>query len=182
MKQEISKEIAVPEDISIELDGNMINIKGPKGELKKEFFCSNIKLKKEDGKIVLYADKTTKREKKMLGTIAAHIKNMILGVKEGFTYKLQICSVHFPINIQLDAANKQVIIKNFLGEVKERRAQIADNVDVKVDGDIITVTSLDKETAGQTAANIEVATKIKKRDRRVFQDGIYIIEKAGERL
>lgn len=182
MKQEITKEIAVPEDISVGLDGNIINVKGPKGELKREFFNSNIKLKKEDGKIVLYAGNATKRERKMIGTIAAHIKNMITGVKEGFEYKLQICSVHFPMNIQVDAANKQIIIKNFLGEVKERRAKIEDNVDVKLDGDIITVTAADKKTAGQTAANIERATKVKKRDKRVFQDGIYIIEKAGKRL
>jgi large subunit ribosomal protein L6 len=182
MKQEIAKEIQIPEDVSIELEGSTLNVKGPKGELKKTFFSDKIKIKKENDKIILTAERATKREKKILGSIVAHIKNMILGVREGFEYKLQICSVHFPINVQVDAAKKTLIIKNFLGEVKERTARIPNNVEVKVNGEIITVNSADKELAGQTAARIETATKIKKRDRRIFQDGIYLIEKAGKRI
>lgn len=182
MKQEITKEIQIPEGINIEIDGDIITVKGLKGELKRKFILGKINIKKEDSRIILGAEKATKREKKIAGSIVAHIKNMMRGVKEGYEYKLQICSVHFPINVQVDASRKILLIKNFLGEIKDRVAIIPQNVEVKVNGDVITVTSLDIELAGQTAANIEFASKIRKRDRRVFQDGIYITEKAGEKI
>jgi large subunit ribosomal protein L6 len=182
MKQDITKEIEIPQDVSIELNDSNVNVKGVKGELRRAFPHEIIKISKQDNKLIIGAKKATKREKKMIGTICAHIKNMIKGVKEVFQYKLQICSVHFPMSVHIDAAKKIVGIKNFLGEVKERKATILDNVDVKIEGDIITVTSADKEAAGQTALNIENTTRIRARDRRVFQDGIFITEKAGEKI
>ena len=73
--------------------------------------------------------------------------------------------------------NNFLIILNFLGEKIPRKAIILPDVKVSVNGDIIIVESSNLENAGQTAANIEIATKIRNRDRRIFQDGIYIIEK-----
>jgi large subunit ribosomal protein L6 len=73
----------------------------------------------------------------------------------------------------------KLIISNFLGEKVSRHATILPNVDVQIKGAKITITSNDKEAAGQTAANIEKASIVRNRDRRVFQDGIYIIEKPG---
>jgi len=89
--------------------------------------------------------------------------------------------VHFPMNVSVDKTNHVLVINNFLGEKKERRAKILPNTDVKIEGDIVTVESPDIEAAGQTAANMEVTTHIRNRDRRVFQDGIWITEKPGEK-
>ncbi len=141
-----------------------------------------IEIKAENGKIILHADNATRREKKQLGTIKAHLMNMIKGLQEPFVYKLQICSVHFPMNVTVDESAREVVIKNFLGEVKERRAKILEGVDVSINNDIIEVSSHDIEKAGQTAANIEQATRITNRDRRIFQDGIYIIEKPKKKI
>jgi len=52
-------------------------------------------------------------------------------------------------------------------------------VTVEAKGENVTVSGIDKEKVGQTAANIERATKVKKRDIRVFQDGVYIVSKRG---
>ncbi len=183
MKKDIKEKVELPQGINAEVDDNAKHVKvsGNAGQLEKSFkVVDKVHLKLEGNSIVIYANKATKREKKMIKTIKAHIKNMIKGLMQPWVYKLQICSSHFPMSVSVDKEKGLVIIKNFLGENKERTAKILPGVDVQVKGDIIEVKSIDKEKAGQTAANIEQATRITKLDRRIFQDGIWIIEKAGK--
>ena len=157
-------------------------------KLKKYFSMTEMALKKvkiskklnvKDKKILIQAIKPTKREKTYAGTFRAHIKNMILGVSKDFEYKLKICSGHFPMSVTVD--HEKVIIKNFLGEKIPRIAKILPGVKCSVMGDEIIIRGTNKENAGQSAANIEMATRIVNRDRRVFQDGIFIISKGGEK-
>jgi len=176
MHEDILEKINLPEGIEASLDSEL-KIKGPKGDLKRKFPCD---IKIEGKEIQLSAKNSTRRGKKLIKTSVAHINNMIKGVLEGWNYKLQICSVHFPMNVKVE--NNEIIIKNFIGETKPRKAKIIPNVEVKIKGDYVEVFSIDKEAAGQTAANMEAVTKVKKKDRRVFQDGIWIIEKPGEKL
>ena len=121
----------------------------------------------------------TKKEKKLMNTLAAHLKNMIKGVTENFEYTMQVCSIHFPITVNIDKEKNLIFIKNFVGETKERTAKLLPEVDVSIKGDIITVKGIDIEKVSQCAGNIEKATRIKKKDRRVYQDGIWITSKAG---
>ena len=100
---------------------------------------------------------------------------MIKGVAEGFIYKLKICAGHFPMNVTIEGNN--VIIKNFLGEKIPRKSKIAPGVKAQVKGDEIIIESCNLESAGQTASNIEQATRVKARDRRIFMDGIWITSK-----
>ena len=88
--------------------------------------------------------------------------------------------MHFPITTKIEG--NEFIIKNFLGERKDRKAKILPGVEVKVDGEMITLEGSDKEKTGQTAANIEQATKVRNKDRRIFQDGIFMLEKAGRKM
>ena len=177
MHLDLKEEIEIPEKVEISLDGNILIVKGPKGELKRNF---PLKITYDNKKISIEIKKATKRDKNILKTTVAHIKNMIKGVLEWYKYSLQIASVHFPMNVS--ATKEYVIIKNFLGETKERKAFILPGVKLEIKGDIISLESPDKEAAGQTAANIETATHITSRDRRIFQDGIWIIEKAGQKI
>jgi large subunit ribosomal protein L6 len=105
---------------------------------------------------------------------------MIHGVSEGIVYKLKMVYSHFPINLKIQG--DLIKIENFLGERYPRKAKIPERVEVDIKGQDIEVRGIDKEKVGQTAANIEQATKIKNRDPRVFQDGIYIYEKDGKSL
>ena len=111
--------------------------------------------------------------------MGAHIKNMIKGLTEGFKYKLQIANVHFPMNVSHDKENNELIIKNFLGEKQDRIVKLIPGVEIKVDKETIEIESFDIEKAGQCAANIEKGAKVRNKDRRIFQDGIFIIEKPG---
>ena len=177
-------EFEVPEGIEVTIDDTIVNVKGKEGSLEKNFNKTLIKMDMEkiENKILIKAYKNTKRERKLAGTIKAHFKNMFSGVDEKFTYKLKICFVHFPMNVSYDAASKKLTVKNFLGEKKDRIMKVRDGVDVEIKGDEIILTSLDRYSAGQSAANIEKGTRVKGKDRRIFQDGIFITEKAGREL
>lgn len=180
MKKEILQEIKIPEGVEADLEGNKVIVRGEKGENEREFKIGKLKLEKKENSIIIWDKKATKKEKKIINTVASHIKNMIKGVKEGFEYQLKICSSHFPITV--DVQGKEATIKNFLGEKIPRKVKIPENVEINIDRGVIIVTSKNKESAGQAAANFERATKIKSRDRRVFQDGIFIINKAGKEM
>lgn len=175
MMTDINQKVKIPEGVSVEIDGKIIKAKGPKGENQRLLSHRNIKIHTENGEVVLIAKKPTKREKTMIGTFKAHIKNLMRGVNEGYTYKLKICSSHFPMTAALEG--KELVIKNFLGEKIPRRCKIPERATVKVEGNMITVESLDIEKAGETASLIEQKTRISKRDRRVFQDGVFITTK-----
>ena len=180
MKKELFVTIDIPEGVEVKIDGDIVETKGIAGENKREFDATNLVLEKKDNQIIIGNKKATKKEKKRMNTLAAHIKNMIKGVQEKFEYQLKICFSHFPMTVELK--ENEAIVKNFLGEKIPRKLQILKGVDVKADKEIITVSSVDKELAGQVAANFETATKVPMKDRRVFQDGIYITDKAGRKM
>jgi len=180
MKKELYQEIEIPEGVETEINETTLKVRGPEGESERKFSMNNLEFKKENNKIIVGNKKATKKEKKLMNTIASHIKNMIKGVQEKFEYQLKICFSHFPISVEIK--DKEAIIKNFLGEKIPRKTKIPEGVEVEVCKDIIKVRSVSKELAGQVAANFETATKIRKRDKRVFQDGIFIINKAGKEM
>jgi len=111
----------------------------------------------------------------LLGTYVAHLNNLFRGVKEGFVYKLKICSGHFPMNVSIK--NDEFIIKNFIGEKVPRVLKINSDVKVNIDGEVITIESNNIELAGQTAGSIEKLSSRTGFDKRIFQQGIFIIEK-----
>lgn len=180
MRKELYQEIEIPEGVEVKLSGNVFSVKGAKGENKKMFNLGGLEFGIKDGKIKIGDKKASKKEKKMINSITAHITNMIKGVQEKFEYKLKICSSHFPINVSIKG--KEAEVKNFLGEKIPRKVKIPEGVEIEVDGEIITIKSSDKELAGQAAANFEMITRIRARDKRVFQDGIYITDKAGREM
>ena len=174
----ISGTIELPEGVTFNLQNRLITIKGPKGENQRKLADKLIKITQEGNEIQLSYDKETKREKKKIYTTIAHITNMIKGAKEGYTYTLKICSGHFPMAVTLKGDTFE--IKNFIGEQVPRRLKIKQGAKVNIQGDMITVESSNKEMAGQTAASIENLTKRPGFDKRIFQDGIYIVNKDGK--
>lgn len=176
--KELEEEILLPSEVQCEIANGFVKIKGPKGSASKKLDVPGVAVSKGDGKVIIHSKYGRKKGKKLVGTFKAHIKNMIKGVIEGSTYKLKICSGHFPMNVSV--SGKEFVIKNFLGEKTPRKTKILEGAEVKIDGTIITVESSNKEISGQMAANIERLAKIRKKDLRIFQDGIYIISKDGK--
>ena len=172
--KDIIVEIKLHEKINAQLDGTLLTLKGLKGEVKREFNGKSIKIEHKNGVIALKA-KFSKMNKKLIKSQAAHIRNMARGCMEAYKYTLKICSGHFPMNVSV--SNDQFIVKNFLGEKVPRALRLKAGASVKVEGNLVVVESASKETAGQVSADIEQLTRRTGYDGRIFQDGIWIIEK-----
>jgi len=179
-KKEIKAEIEIPEGVTVEIDGAVVAAKGKTGEVMKKLFNPNVKISKDDNKVLIKALKSTKREQKLVNSFKAHIKNMLIGANETYQYKLKICSGHFPMNVSVK--DDEFIVKNFFGEKIPRILKLKEGANVKVEGDIVVVESTNKEIAGQVAADIEQLVRRTKYDIRIFQDGIWIFEKFGKEI
>lgn len=158
-------EVVIPEGVEVNITKTTVNVKGPKGEVTKMFKVRGLKLSVDNGKVMINAP-----NKAICNTITTHIKNMINGVLNPYVKKLIIRYHHFPITVEVKG--KEIFIKNYLGERYPRKCKIHGDAKVEVKGNMIYVTSPDKEAVGQTAYNIKKVTR-SKLDRRVFQDGIY---------
>lgn len=124
----------------------------------------------------IWAEWPRKKEASLVGTIYSHIKNMITGVQKGFTYKIKIVFSHFPITVKVK--DKAVLIENFGGERNPRKAKIVGNTKVKVQSEDVILQDINLEDVSQTAANIEQATKVKRKDPRIFLDGLFVYERS----
>ena len=180
MKTELIKKIEIPEGIEVNIVGDKVSVKKGDKVNEREFDLNRIDIKKKGNEIIFEDKKASKKEKRQINTLVAHINNMIKGIQEKFEYKLKVCFSHFPMTVEVKG--NEAIIKNFLGERSPRKVKIPAGAEVKVDKEIITVTAHDKEIAGQAAANFEMKTRITDKDRRIFQDGIFITNKCGEEM
>lgn len=179
MKPTITEEIEVPSGVTATQTGKILKIKGAY-EVTREFGESAVVITLSENKIILVAKKATKRERSKIYTTVAHIKNMVAGAQKQFVYQLKICAGHFPMNVSI--SGQQFIIKNFLGEKFPRILELPKGVTVKIEGTAVNIESPSIELAGMTATKIEQLSKIRGRDLRTFQDGIYITHKCGEKV
>jgi large subunit ribosomal protein L6 len=167
------REVEIPEGVSVEVRGLSVVVRGPKGTLERDFsHARGVIVRVEDRKVIVESFFPKARQLALVGSIAAHIRNMILGVTRGFRYKLKVVYVHYPISVKVE--KNRVIISNFLGEKQVRVVEIPPGVKVTVSGQDVIVEGIDKELVSHVAARIEEVTRVKDKDRRKFMDGIYI--------
>ncbi|MBS3060791.1 MAG: 50S ribosomal protein L6 [DPANN group archaeon] len=168
-------ELNLPKDTTVSINNGTISVKGPKGELSRTFNLAGITAEQKDSKVIFMSDATRKKNRAYLGTVIAKTRNMIKGTTEGYQYKLRAVFKHFPMNITVQG--NALNIKNFMGEKRMRKARIFTGAKVEIDEKDITVSGIDIDIVSQTAASFEMATRLTGRDRRVFQDGIFITKK-----
>lgn len=172
---EAVKTVEVPNEVEVSVKDRIVSVNGKKGALTRDFSESPVTIQLEGKEIKVQANWPRKREASLVGTISSHIQNMITGVSQGFTYKLKIVFAHFPISVKVK--ENMVSIENFTGERSPRWARIMGDSKVSAKEDDVIVQGINLEDVSQTAANIERATKVKRKDPRVFLDGIFVYEK-----
>lgn len=168
----VSRSIEIPDGVEVGVSGQTVTVKGPLGQLSYSFDGTPLEFSLENKKLTVTLRNAKKRDVSLVGTAIAHVRNMVVGVTKGYKYRLKIIYAHFPMNVKVEGDT--VKIENFIGERAPRIAKILEGVSVSVEGKDIVVSGIDKEKVGQTAANIQRATRIRDYDPRVFSDGIYV--------
>jgi large subunit ribosomal protein L6 len=175
-KQEEFQEILeIPEGINVTMKKHMIQFQGPLGKTFKSFRKIPVNIEISDGKLTLKAQGTRKRDYSILHTARSLIKNIFEGLIEGYTIKMKVVYAHFPITVKVK--EKTILIENFQGERAPRTTTIVGNTKIIPKGEDVILTGEVWTDITQTAANIELKTKVKNKDHRVFLDGIYVYEK-----
>ena len=171
----VENSVEVPAGVTLKLEGKKVTVAGERGEVVRDFSHTRLDLEHEGGSLRIWAVNPRKREASLVNTLAAHVRNMIKGVTQGFTYRLKIVFVHFPMTVRIEG--RRLEIQNFIGERKAREAKIAGGAKVRVEGEDVIVEGIDIDDVAQTAANIQQSMKIRKKDLRKFMDGIYVYSK-----
>ena len=168
-------EIEIPDDVSAETDHLELTVEGPNGSVTRRLWYPDVDVTVEDGAVVIATENEDAKTNATVGTFESHVANMIHGVTDGWEYTMEVYYAHFPMQVTVEG--DEVVIENFLGERAARRTPIRGDTDVQIDGETVTLSGSDKEAVGQTAADIEQLTKVTDKDTRVFQDGVYIVDK-----
>jgi len=171
-------EVALPQGVSVAVSGRTLTVTGPKGRVVRPFPGDVLHLTTAGGKVTLELGLPVhrKRSRALLRTWAAHLQNLAGGLSRGVEARLKVVAAHFPMKVSVKG--NELVIENFLGEKYPRSTRLLGDTTARVDGEFVTVEGYDIEHVGQTAAAIERTTRIRDYDPRVFQDGIYLIERA----
>ena len=168
-------EVDIPEGVTVNLNKHMLTFAGPLGKTHKSFRSIPVSIKILENKIMLKAIGSKKRDYAILHTARSIIRNICEGLIIGYTIKMKVVYAHFPITVKVEG--KKILIENFQGERAPRTTHIVGNTKVVPKGEDVILTGEVWTDITQTAANIELKTKVKNKDHRVFLDGIYAFEK-----
>lgn len=167
--------IQIPAGVEVSLDKNVMTVKGPKGTLTRAY--TNDVIVTMDNGVVQFAPKPgSDKAKALWGTFAAHLRNMVKGVTEGFVKKLEIEGVGYRAEVQ---GNK---IKLAMGYSHPVELSIPEGISVTVEKGLVTVTGRDIEAVGQFAADIrKVREPEPYKGKGIHYVGEYIIRKQGKK-
>ena len=173
--EKFQDEVIIPDGVKLTLNKHMLSFVGPLGKTFKSFRSIPVNIKIIENKVILNAIGNRKRDYAILHTARSIIRNICEGLAKGYTIKMKIVYAHFPITVKVEG--KKILIENFQGERAPRVTKIIGNTKVIPKGEDVILTGEVWTDITQTAANIELKTKVKNKDHRVFLDGIYSFEK-----
>ena len=141
------KPILIPENVEIKIENQKVKILGPKGELEREI-RPEIRVELKEGKIFVLPKIETKKTKAFWGLTRTLLANAIEGVTCGFEKKLQIEGLGFRANLEED----NLVLK--VGFTNPIKLKTPEGIRFSIEKNIITVSGIDKELVGKTAAKI----------------------------
>ncbi len=145
--------IALPQGVTVNVAGQVISVKGPKGELKQDF-GKLVKVEVKDGNVVLTPSDSSQNANAAHGLYRSLINNMVIGVTQGFSKTLVVTGVGYRSEVQ----GKNLVMN--LGYSTEFIAVIPDGLTVTVDKEgKITVAGIDKQQVGEYCAQIRKLRK-----------------------
>lgn len=171
----VESTVEIPDEVTLSLEDRRVTVNGEKGRVSRDFGHTRLDMDLDGKALRIWAVNPKKRRAALVNTVATHVRNMIKGVTEGFTYRMKVVFIHFPLTVRVEG--RKVKIQNFVGERKPREADIVRGARVTVKGDDVIIEGLDIEEVAQTAANIQQACKIRNKDLRKFLDGVYVYSK-----
>ena len=143
-----SSAITIPADVTLSNDGGVIVVKGKNGELSTSLH-SDVELSVADNVATLKPARDTRQAKALWGTMRAKLNNMVVGVEEGFTRKLEINGVGYRAAMQ---GNKLVLSLGFSHPVE---MEVPAGLKVAVENNTsVTITGADKQLLGQFASEV----------------------------
>ncbi|MEA2038318.1 MAG: 50S ribosomal protein L6 [Thermodesulfobacteriota bacterium] len=146
------KPIPIPKELDIEIEGDLLTVKGPKGELKRRIH-SDMRLSIDKEKIEVSTSDETRDSRALHGLFRMLISNMVTGVTKGFERALEIVGVGYRVELKGRTA-----VFN-LGYSHPIDFELPDGIDAKIDKMRITLSGIDKELLGMTSAKIRSLRK-----------------------
>lgn len=168
--------VIIPNGVEAGIDGNIVKVKGPKGELVLNLL-ENVAVNMEDSQIVVSPkNEKSKKDRAVWGLTRALIANMVKGVTEGFEKKLEVNGVGFKAQMQ----GKKLVMS--LGFSHPVEMEFPDSIEVSIEKNVITIKGFDKYLVGQVAAKIRAKKKPEPyKGKGIRYQGEYIKLKAGKK-
>ncbi|CAD7949800.1 unnamed protein product [Amoebophrya sp. A25] len=173
-----SNTITIPKGVTVDIKSRKVVVKGPKGQLERDFRHLPVSVAKIDGgkkvEVSLFFGLT--KQTACLRTVCSHIDNMITGVTKSYRYHMRLVYAHFPIGAEIVNRGKRITIKNFLGEKVNRVIDmIGETQAIKSEAtkDEILIEGIDIDDVSRSAALIHQSCLVRNKDIRKFLDGIY---------
>ena len=173
--QDLSTSLELPKGVSAKFENELLLVTGPLGKVQQEFSKIPVKVDINGNQITVTTHGARRQNRSILNTARSLVHNAIEGVTKGYQYKLKVIFAHFPVTVKVQG--KRVLVENFYGERSPRVADIIGDTKVEVQGEDLIVNGVSLQDVGQTAANLEQATTVKRKDQRVFLDGVYVYER-----
>jgi len=170
------KPINIPSSVDINLEGNILKAKGPKGE-GSVVFADDFNIELKDNLLFINPKKDDKDISIRWGTLRSNINNLVEGVEKGFSKQLEINGVGYQANVD----GKNLSLK--LGYNHPIILPIIEGLEVKVEKNIVTVSGMSKEEVGQFAALIKSQRPVEPyKGKGVRYVGEKVLRKAGKKV